>query len=313
MESLGLPKGSNAEFLGNCLNSSIGDFVVVHEPIEAFSCGSNVIGHDFAEAFVISDDKQIDHDDVAKLETIDEIRNAHLTECVEDDDGSAGVRLDEVVHLLQEDPGIFHLGHWEEDQLDRLCSMVRLQTAIQVIDGEDLHLVCAEVLEGDELSEEGLEHLDELIEINFEEVLDREDFGEKGGEEEFQFLLVLIGSGEDQEGLLLYRHHHLCITGVVALQVVNLALSKNEGLGLDSALLEGDPAGHVLDVLHNEIHRDAVVTESRDDDVCIDGSGQDEVAEGVLHELVVLLQHTDHTASTLCSVAFQPSAEADIV
>jgi hypothetical protein len=43
---------------------------------------------------------------------------------------------------------------------------------VEVVDGEDLHLVDAEVLEGDELPQEGLEDFDELVLVDFEEVLD---------------------------------------------------------------------------------------------------------------------------------------------
>lgn len=124
---------------------------------------------------------------------------------------------------------------------------------------------------------------------------------------------MFVGGGEDEEALLLEGDHDLGIGGGIALEVVDLALAEDEGLGLDGALLEGDALGHVLDVLHDEVHRDAVVAEARDDDVRVDCGRQDEVAEGLLHELVVLLQHADHAAAALRSVPLEPAAQPDVV
>lgn len=147
------------ELLGEGLYSCVGDFVVVHEPVEAFGGGCDVVGHDFAEALVVGDDEEVDQDDVAESEAVDEVGHAHLAEGVEDDEGGAGVAPQVEVHLLQEDARVFHLRHREEHQLDGVGGGVRLEAAVEVVDAEDLHLGGVEVLEGDELAEEGLEDL----------------------------------------------------------------------------------------------------------------------------------------------------------
>lgn len=89
--------------------------MVVHEPVEAFSGGCDIIGHDFSKAFIVGDDEQVDHDDVAEFESVDQVRHAHFAESIEDDDGGAWVALDVQVHLLKEDARILHLRHREED------------------------------------------------------------------------------------------------------------------------------------------------------------------------------------------------------
>lgn len=115
MKSLRLLELCDSEFLGDGLHSSIGDLMVVDEPVEAFSGGCNVIGHDLAETFIIGNYEEIYHDDVAQLQPVEQVGHAHFAESVEDDDGGARVGIDEVLDLLQEDLGVFYLGHWEED------------------------------------------------------------------------------------------------------------------------------------------------------------------------------------------------------
>lgn len=97
---------------------------------------------------------------------------------------------------------------------------------------------------------------------------------------------------------MLDGHQHLIFVGAAALEVVDLALPEDEGLGLECPFLEGDPPRHVLDVLHDEIHRHSVISESRDDDICKDCSRQDEISERFLDELVVLVQYTHHASSS---------------
>lgn len=191
--------------------------------------------------------------------------------------------------------------------------VVLLEPLAQVVDGEDLHQRGAEVLEADELLEQGLQDLDELVHVDLVEVLNREDFREERGEEELQFLPVLVGGGKHEEGLLFDGDQHLVLVGAAALEVVDLALPEDEGLGLERPLLEGDPPRHVLYVLHDEIHRYSVVPEAGDDDVRVDGRRQDEIPERFLDKLVVLVQHTHHAPSSLRGVPLQPPAEPDVV
>lgn len=150
--------------------------MVVDEPVEAFSVCGDVVGHDFAETFIVGDDEKVDHDDVAQLETIDEIGNAHLAESIKDDDCAARMRLDVVIHLLEENASVFHFGHWEKDQLDWFLGAIRLEPLVKVVNGEDLHPVDAEIFEGNELSEQRFEHFIELVLVYFEKVLNREYF-----------------------------------------------------------------------------------------------------------------------------------------
>ena len=112
---------------------------------------------------------------------------------------------------------------------------------------------------------------------------------------------------------MLDGNQHLIFVGAAAFKVVDLALSEDEGLGLERSLLEGDPPRHVLDVLHDEIHRHSVISESRDDDIRIDGGRQDEISERFLDELVVLVEHTHHASSSFRGVPLQPPAESDVV
>ncbi len=146
------------------------------EPVETFSACCDVVCHDFAEALIVGDDEQVDHDDVAQFETIDEIGNAHLAESIKDDDGGSRMRFDVVIHLLEENASVLHFCHWEKDQLYWFLGAIRLEPLVKVVDGEDLHLVDAEVFEGDELSEQRFEHFIELVLVYFEKVLNREYF-----------------------------------------------------------------------------------------------------------------------------------------
>ena len=71
--------------------------------------------------------------------------------------------------------------------------------------------------------------------------------------------------------------------------------------------------GEVWDVLHDEVYRHPVVAEPWDNDVREHDGWEDEVAEGVLDELVVLFQHADDRPATLSGVPLESPAEADVV
>jgi len=82
---------------------------------------------------------------------------------------------------------------------------------------------------------------------------------------------MLAGCGKDKKRFLLQCHHDLRLAGMmVVLHIVYFALSEDEGLGLDGPFLEGDPSGHVLDVLHDEIYRHSIISEPWNGDISID-------------------------------------------
>jgi hypothetical protein len=61
------------------------------KPIETFSGCCNVICHYFSESFIVGDDEEVDHYDVAQLQAVDQIRDTHLTKSIQDDYGCAGM------------------------------------------------------------------------------------------------------------------------------------------------------------------------------------------------------------------------------
>lgn len=125
---------------------------------------------------------------------------------------------------------------------------------------------------------------------------------------------MLIRGGENKESLLFDTHHDVRLAGgVVALQVVYFALSEDESFGLNCPLLEGDPSCHVFYVLNDEIHRNSVVSEPRNDDVSVDCSGKDEVSEGFFDKFVVLLKNAYDASASFCSITLEAAAKSDIV
>lgn len=103
---------------------------------------------------------------------------------------------------------------------------------------------------------------------------------------------MLIRSWKNKEGLSSNGDLIFVLFSVV--QIINFTFSKEEYFSFCNFFLEVDPPGHILDVLHNEINRHPIISEARDDDIRIDNGGQDEVPEGILDKLVVLLKHADH-------------------
>lgn len=153
---------------------------------------------------------------------------------------------------LGEDPlGVLSFGYWEEDDFDGILVAVEPQYFLDVVDGEDLHIRALEIFKDHELVEKRLEHLQKLVDVDFVEVFRSKDLREEAGEEELELFFVFHGGGKHQEGLLL--HCHLDVIAVGAFQIVNLGLSEDEGLGFYCSFLEGDPPGHVLDMLDDEI------------------------------------------------------------
>lgn len=124
----------------------------------------------------------------------------------------------------------------------------------------------------------------------------------------------MFGRGRKDQKRFLFNHSQdLQLASRVILHIIDLALPEDEGLILDGALLEGYPPRQVLDILDDEVHRDAVVAETRDDDISVDRRRQDEIAICVLDEFVVLRQDGDHGATAFDCVTLQPPAQPQVV
>ena len=106
---------------------------------------------------------------------------------------------------------------------------------------------------------------------------------------------MLRWGGEHQERFLLCCDFDIIAVG--SFKIVDLGLSKDETSVLDCSLLESYSSGHVFDMLHYEVHRNTVVSEPRNNDICIYDRGQNEISEGILDKLVILLQYTDYWSS----------------
>ncbi len=66
-------------------------------------------------------------------------------------------------------------------------------------------------------------------------------------------------------------------------------------------------------MLDNEIHRNPVVSEARNDNIRINDGGKDEVPKGIFDKFVVLLEYTDHRAASLDSIPLESAAESNII
>jgi hypothetical protein len=82
------------ELFGDNFNTFVGNIVVMYKPIKAIGIGGDVVGHDLFETFIIGNDKEVDHDDVAKFESVDHIGDGHIAEGVQQDKRCFGVIFD---------------------------------------------------------------------------------------------------------------------------------------------------------------------------------------------------------------------------
>ena len=112
---------------------------------------------------------------------------------------------------------------------------------------------------------------------------------------------MLRWGGEHQERFLLCCDFDIIAVG--SFKIVDLGLSKDETSVLDCSLLESYSSGHVFDMLHYEVHRNTIISESRDNDIGIDDRRQDEISEGIFDKLVILLKHTNHWPSSFDCVS----------
>lgn len=122
---------------------------------------------------------------------------------------------------------------------------------------------------------------------------------------------MFIGSGENQERFLFKCS--LNLVRASAFQIIDFTLSKDKGFSFDSSLLESDSSSHILNMLDDEVNRDPIISETRDDDVSVHNRREDKVPKGIFNEFVVLLKHTDDRAASFYSVSFEPTTETDII
>jgi hypothetical protein len=124
----------------------------------------------------------------------------------------------------------------------------------------------------------------------------------------------MFGRGrKDQKRFLLHHSQDLQLTARMILHIINLTLPKDEGLILDGPLLKGYPSCQVLDILHDEIYRNAVVSKPWDDDIGVDRCRQDEIAVCLLDEFVVLGQDGDDGTTALDCITLQPPAQPQVI
>ena len=145
------------------------------------------------------------------------------------------------------------------------------------------------------------------------EILDRKYLGKQASQKEFQLLPVLIWSRKNQKRLLLYIDFNFIWARNGGLEVVYFRLSEDEGSGFDCSFFESDSSGHIFDVLDDEVHADSIVSESRNNDICIYYRGQDEVSEGIFNEFVVLFEYADDWPASFCGVSFESSTKSNVV
>ena len=107
------------------------------------------------------------------------------------------------LHVAGEDEG-------DEDDLDVLArTPSQLFPHFEV--GEELDVVGLVGFELEELSQECPHDLHELVDVDFLEVVLGEGLGQEGVHEEVQLPAVLVGSGEDHEGVLGVAHRRLVV------------------------------------------------------------------------------------------------------
>lgn len=193
-----------------------------------------------------------------------------ITEGIEQDEGNLGVLLDIFLDQKQDAPSQLLFCNWVEDHLDGMFVALQPQNLMNVVDRKDLHIFFLEAFESHQLGQQSFEDFQKLVDIDLVEVIFGEDLGKEGSHEELQLLLMLIFSGEHEERFLLDCHFDIVRVGT--LEVVYFRLPKDKSFCFDCSLLESDPPGHVLDMLNDEIHRDSVVSEPWNDNICVNQS-----------------------------------------
>lgn len=99
----------------------------------------------------------------------------------------------------------------------------------------------------------------------------------------------------------------------MVLHIIDLALPEDESLILDGPLLEGYPPGQILDILHDEVHRNTIISKPWNNDIRIDCCRENEVTVCLLHEFVVLRQDSYDRPTSLCCITLQPPAKSQVI
>lgn len=72
------------KLLGKCFNPLISNKLIMQKPIKILSLNFNIIGHNFFKSLVISNDKQVNHNNVTHFKSVYHLWESHVTKCVYD-------------------------------------------------------------------------------------------------------------------------------------------------------------------------------------------------------------------------------------
>lgn len=124
---------------------------------------------------------------------------------------------------------------------------------------------------------------------------------------------MLIRSWEDQERFLFKCDHYLWFAWVTALQIIYLTFTEDKSFSFECSFLEGDPFGHIFDILNNEIHWNSIISEARDDDISIYNSRQNKISKSILNKFIILLEYTHNASASFSSISLQSSTKSNII
>jgi hypothetical protein len=71
------------ELLSNQVSTFESKVVIMNKPVEAVTHNFDIVGHNFLKPLIVSNDEEVDHDDIAHLEPIDHLRHVHVAESIQ--------------------------------------------------------------------------------------------------------------------------------------------------------------------------------------------------------------------------------------
>jgi hypothetical protein len=80
--------------------------MIVQEPIEALSSRRDIVSHNLAETLVVGYNEEVDHNDIAEFEAIDEVGHADITKSIENNKSGFGIGLQVTMNHRQYGFGI---------------------------------------------------------------------------------------------------------------------------------------------------------------------------------------------------------------